>query len=395
MAGIPTITLKPKEDARLRAGHRWAFSNEIASREPEDLAPGSLAFLFDSQKAFLGQGFYHPNSLIAFRVLSTQKDDVINTAFFVKRLTEAKALRETLYPGSTSYRWMFGESDGVTGLVIDRYDSVVVVLPLSAGIEQLKPTVIEAIQQVLSPEAIIWRTDAAGRELEGLEPQAPEVIGTLSDPLRTIETENGLFQVDLLGGQKTGFYFDQRENRQVFASWCKNKRVLDAFCYSGGFGISAARAGATQVVFADSSGPALALAKTNAQLNGVESRCTFVEGDVPNMLDQKAEGKPFDVISLDPPAFARSKKHLQPALKAYEKINMRAMALLPRGGILATSSCSHHVTPELFLTMLRKAANKAGRSLRLLEFRSQAKDHPRLLAMPETEYLKFALLQIS
>ena len=209
-----------------------------------------------------------------------------------------------------------------------------------------------------------------------------------------ITLENGTFAVDLLRGQKTGFYFDQRDNRQALAPFCVGKRVLDAFCYSGAAGITAARAGAREVIFVDSSQPALELAEANAALNGVAERCTFVQGDALELLARESPGGPFDVIVVDPPAYARSKKHLPVALKAYEKLNALAMAALPKGGFLATSSCSHFVDPATFREMLVRSARKAKRSLRLLELRSQAKDHPVLLAMPETEYLNFAILQV-
>jgi len=247
---------------------------------------------------------------------------------------------------------------------------------------------------MMHPKGIVYRSDAALRELEGLPQTSPEVLEGEVPSKIEIETENGRYAVDLLGGQKTGFYFDQRENRQILASLCRGKKVLDAFCYSGGFGIAAGLAGAREIVFVDSSEAALTLAEANAKRNALAAQTTFVEGDVLKLLEHASPGGPYDVISIDPPAFARAKKHLPAALKAYEKLNSEAMSALPRGGLLATSSCSHHVTRDLFLTMLRRAAKKAHRSFRLVELRSQAKDHPVLLSMPETEYLKFAILQV-
>ena len=390
---FPTVVLKPKEEGRLQAGHLWAFSNEIAEA-PKGLAPGSLADLVHSRSGFLGRGFYHPHSLIAFRILTDQRDQEINSSFFEKRFADAQSWRDKLYPGTQAYRLVFGESDRLPGLIVDRYGDHLTVQAIAAGIERCRDLIVSALKAALGPKTIIWRTDSSLRELEGLSQEPPKVLhGEVSGRVQ-IDTENGKFWVDLLGGQKTGFYFDQRDNRLALAPFCKGKRVLDAFCYSGGFGIAAARAGAKAVVFVDSAHAALELAQENAELNAVADRTTCVEGDVLPLLAHESPGGPFDVIAIDPPAYARSKKHLPAALKAYEKLNALAIAALPKGGILASSSCSHHVSRETFVEMLRRSAKKAQRSVRLIELRSQAKDHPVLLAMPETEYLKFAILQI-
>ncbi len=392
ISDYPTVVLKPKEEGRLQAGHLWAFSNEIA-KAPEKSAPGALADLFHSRSGFLGRGFYHPHSLIAFRVLSSQKEE-IDQRFFEKRFADALSWREKLYPGTQAYRLVFGESDRLPGLIVDRYGDHLAIQAIAAGMERCKETIIHALQTVLAPKTIIWRADSALRELEGLAQGAPQLLhGSLSGRVQ-ITTENGKFWVDLASGQKTGFYFDQRDNRQELAPYCVGKRVLDAFSYSGAFGIAAANAGAKEVVFVDSAHAALELAQANAELNGIADRTTCVEGDALALLAHESPGGPFDVISIDPPAYARSKKHLPAALKAYEKLNALAMKALPKGGILASSSCSHHVSRETFVEMLRRSARKAERSARLIELRSQAKDHPVLLAMPETEYLKFAILQI-
>jgi 23S rRNA (cytosine1962-C5)-methyltransferase len=388
----PRIILKPKEEGRLQKGHLWAFSNEVA-QAPAGLLPGALADLFPAGTGFLGRGFYHPHSLIAFRVLSLEPEE-INQAFFERRLTEAKSLRERLYPGSSAYRWVFGESDRLPGLVVDRYGDYLVVQALSAGMERFKDILIRSLEAVVHPKGIVWRSDAPVRLLEGLSEDSPTVLSGTVPPRVEITLENGSFYVDLISGQKTGFYFDQRDNRQALAPLCAGKRVLDAFCYSGGFGLAAARAGAKEVVFVDSSQDALELAEANARLNGVGERCTFVHGDALQLLSHPSPGGAFDVISVDPPSYARSKKHLPVALKAYEKLNALAIAALPKNGLLASSSCSHFVDREAFLETLRRAARKAKRSLRLLDLRSQAKDHPILLAMPETEYLKFVICQV-
>jgi len=271
---------------------------------------------------------------------------------------------------------------------------VLCVQAIAAGMELLKPLIITTLAHVSGAKGIVWRADSGLREMEGLKQAPPEVVfGDVPERVE-ITIENGTFLLDPRDGQKTGFYFDQRENRQVFAQYCAGKRVLDAFCYSGGFGIAAGRAGARQVVFLDSASAALELAAANVEKNGTSDRSTFVQGDAAAFIEHDHPEGPFDVISIDPPAFARSKKHLPAALKGYEKLNAAAMRAVKRGGILASSSCSHHVGPELFVEMLRRSARKAARQVRLLELRSQSKDHPVLLSMPETEYLKCAILQV-
>jgi 23S rRNA (cytosine1962-C5)-methyltransferase len=389
----PNVVLKPKEEGRLQGGHLWAFSNEIA-QAPDSPKAGMLADLFHAKNGFIGRGFYHPHSLIAFRVLTDQKDQLIDESFLIKRFEAALSYRETFYTTGHAYRWIFGESDRLPGLVVDRYGDVLCVQAIAAGMEILKPLILSALIKVSGATGIVWRADAGLREMEGLPIGKPEVVFGKVPARVQIETENGIFLVDPLEGQKTGFYFDQRDNRQALAAYCKDKRVLDAFCYSGGFGVAAGRAGARQVVFADSAQPALELAEANAGLNGIADKSIFVQGDALELLAHENPDGPFDVVSVDPPAYARSKKHLPAALKAYEKLNMLAMRSVKRGGIVASSSCSHHVTRDLFVEMLRRSARKATRQVRLLELRSQAKDHPMLLSMPETEYLKCAILQV-
>lgn len=388
----PVVVLKRGEERRLQSGHLWVFSNEIA-QVPEGVAPGTVADLIRADGRFIARGFYHPHSLIAFRILSNQPES-IDEAFFQKRLEEALRLRTWLYPHCSAYRLVFGESDRLPGLIIDRFQDYFSIQILAAGMESFKDLWINLLQKIFKPQGIVWRLDSPLRQSENLKEEPPCVAAGQVPDRVSIDLENGSFAVDLLQGQKTGFYFDQRDNRQTLASLCAGKKVLDAFCYSGAFGIAAGRAGAREIVFADTSRSALEWAQANVEKNSMNSTVAFVEANLMDFLADKSARHAFDVISLDPPAFARSKKHLPVALKAYEKLNSLAMALLPRGGLLASSSCSHHVNREMFLVMLRRAARKAQRTIRLLELRSQSKDHPILLGMPETEYLKFAILQV-
>lgn len=386
-----TVHLKPREEDRLQGGHGWVFSNEIEKVEG-DAQPGALAVAVGSRGAPLGVGFYNPNSLIAWRLLSRRVEPV-DLAFFKNRVRQAVKLRERHYPGERSYRLCFGESDGLPGLVADRYEDVLVLQVLSAGIERRLDLVAQALTEELSPRGIYLKNDHPARGLEGLPLESRVLQGDV--PPRVTLSEAGLQLIaPLTEGQKTGFYFDQRDNRARVAPYFKGREVLDLYCYTGAFALQAARCGAAKVLGLDSSGPAVALARENAALNRLS--VDFDEGDAEEVLQAfagKAQPISPDFILLDPPSFVPSKKHLMKALRAYVRLNLQAMRVLPRGGLLATSTCSHHVDRQNFLNMLREAGARSGKSWRLLELGRQAKDHPVLLAMPETEYLHFALLE--
>lgn len=386
------IHLKKNEEERVLGGHLWVFSNEIGSVEGKP-GPGETAELYDSRGALVGSGFYNPKSLIAFRLVARGSGE-LGLALWKKRIAAARAYREAAYQGLDSYRAVFGESDMLPGLVVDKYGKYLAVQFLSAGIEKNKDDIIAALEEVFEPAGIIARNDSGLRALEGLEEKVEVLKGEIPDELE-IE-ENGLkFGVSLKAGQKTGFFFDQRDNRKALAGYCANKEMLDVFCHTGGFGIYAARAGAKSVTLVDSSGPALEKAALNAKLNGVCGEVSAVEADASEYLDkQKQQGKKFDIINLDPPALIKNRKSFFAGVRLYAKLNAQAMSLLGPGGLLATSSCSHNLQREDFVKMLRDAGAKAGRQFRLLELKGQAKDHPVLLSMPETEYLKFAVLEL-
>lgn len=386
-----TVHLKAREEDRLLAGHAWVFSNEIETVEGEAEA-GALAAAVTARGAPLGVGFYHPNSLIAWRLLSRRVEPV-DAAFFKDRLAAALASREKLYPGESSYRLCFGESDGLPGLVIDRLGDVLVCQVLSAGIEKRLDLVAQALTELLKPRGIFLKNDHPARGLEGLPIETRVLQGDV--PARVTIEEAGLrYLTPVSEGQKTGFYFDQRDNRARLVPYFKGRQVLDLYCYTGAFALNAAKHGAKQVLGLDSSGPAIALARENAALNGLA--VDFDEGDAEEVLhafsDKKQPIQP-DFILLDPPSFVPSKRHLPKALRAYARLNQLAMRILPRGGLLATSTCSHHVDREIFVRMLREAAARTGRPFKLVELGKQAKDHPILLSMPETEYLHFTLLE--
>lgn len=394
---LPRVVLNPAQEKRLLGGHDWVFSNEIkqvvAEKKPE---AGDLAVVVTSSGHELGLAFYHPNSLIAARMLTRSPKEPIDAGFFKKRLAAAIAYREKVCPGENAYRLCFGESDGLPGLVVDRYGSVLVLQVLSAGIEKRLDLVRQALDELLAPKGIYLKNDHRTRTLEGLPLECKVLSGSV--PERVPIVENGLRFVAAVGeGQKTGHYFDQRDNRAFLKPHFAGRTVLDLYTYTGGFAIAAAKAGAKSVFALDSSGPALALARENAKLNGVEGQVTFDEGDAEAALESFAGlRQPFkpDMIVLDPPSLVPAKKHLPKALRVYSKLNAMALKALPRGGLLATATCSHHVNRENFVAMLRDAQTKAQREVRFVALRAQSADHPVLLAMPETEYLHFALLEI-
>ncbi len=391
------VILKPRQEDRLLAGHAWVFSNEIrevlAESEPQ---PGDLALVVTASGQELGLAFYNPKSLIAARMLTRSPKEPIDAGFFVRRLREAQAYRERTLPGETSYRLCFGESDGLPGLVVDRYGSTFVLQSLSAGIERRLDLVGAALEELFKPKSVYLKNDHRSRQLEGLPLECRVLSG--AEPDRAPISEAGLrFLAPLGEGQKTGHYFDQRDNRQFLRPHFAGRTVLDLYCYTGGFAVAAAKAGAKSVLAVDSSGPALAVARENAKLNGVEGTVSFDEGDAEKALEAFAGlQQPFkpDFIVLDPPSLVPARKHLPKALRLYAKLNALALKALPRGGLLATATCSHHVSREDFTAMLRAAGARAQRGARLLALRGQAADHPVLLAMPETEYLHFALLEV-
>lgn len=394
---VARVILKPHQEDRLLGGHAWVFSNEIrevlAEAEPK---PGDLALVVTAGGQELGLAFYHPNSLIAARMLTRSPKEPIDVGFFVRRLREAMTYREKVCPGETAYRLCFGESDGLPGLVVDRYGSALVVQVLSAGIERRLDLVAAALEEVLKPKGIYLKNDHRARQLEGLPLECRTLSGAV--PERTPIVEGGLrFLAPLGEGQKTGHYFDQRDNRAFLRPYFEGRSVLDLYCYTGGFAVNAAKAGAKSVLAIDSSGPALTIARENAKLNGVEGAVSFDEGDAEKILESFAAlQQPFkpDFIVLDPPSLVPAKKHLPKAIRLYAKLNALALKALPRGGLLATATCSHHVSREEFVKMLRAAQTRAQRAVRLVSLRGQSADHPVLLAMPETEYLHFALLEV-
>jgi 23S rRNA (cytosine1962-C5)-methyltransferase len=382
------IVLKKNEEHRIAAGHQWVFSNEIASLRgtPET---GEVIELLRHDQKFLGLGFYHPHSLIAFRFLTSEPEE-IGFKFFERRIQQALALRQKLYPGAETFRLAHGEGDFLPGLIIDKYNEFLSIQILSAGMEKQTDIICDVLETMFHPKAIVARNDAAIRTLEELPLEKKVLRGNTGI---TIIEDGVKFEVDVLNGQKTGFFLDQRENRKAIHRYAIGGAVLDCFCNEGGFALHAASAKAASVRGIDISETAIAKAKVNARLNS--AAVEFEIGDVSETLKSLAEkNKKFDMLILDPPSFTKSKKNIPAALRGYKEINAAAMRLVNSGGYLVTASCSHHITEEGFLSAIEQAAVKAKRFVQLLEFGGAAPDHPVIPAMPETKYLKFAIFAV-
>lgn len=386
------VTVSRRGAQRFLDGHPWIYRSDLA-REPA-LPGGEVVRVLDQRGWFQGHAFYSSKSKIALRLL-TREDEPCDRDFFLRRIQRARELREAAFPFVNTYRAVHGESDLVPGLVVDRYEDHLTVQFLAQGTEARRELFASVLQEVFQPKGIIDRSDAKVRLLEGL----PQVKGLLSGaapegPVAYLEGDVRL-EADLLSGQKTGAFLDQRENRAAAARHARGRDVYDAFCHAGAFGILAAREGARSVVGVDVSAEAIAEARKNAALNGVESACQHVQADATKDMDTRHRRRErFGLVLIDPPSFTRSRKHVPQARRALRDLNRRAITLVEPGGVLVSSDCSHHVLEETFLDMLGEAAHEAGRRLKVLELRSQAPDHPVLLAMPESRYLKCVIAQV-
>ncbi|MBI3505339.1 MAG: class I SAM-dependent rRNA methyltransferase [Proteobacteria bacterium] len=391
---LPTILLQPQRHKRLRAGHPWAFSNEIQMDNAAKALPkGALVHLAASHGEKLGTAFFNAHTLIAARLVERDPAKTIDAAWCAARLQAALALRERLYPGGF-YRLIHAEADGLPGLVIDRYGDTLVVQRNAAGIETIWPQLLEAIDAVLAPKTIVLRDDSAARGFEGLPTNAETLRGTAGGPIPLIE--NGAkFLADATGGQKTGWFYDQRDNRRAVAAVSAGARVLDLYCYAGGFGVLAAIAGAAQVTMVDRSDTALGLARQAAEANGVADRCRFEKAEIFGHLETLTEaGERYDVVVADPPAFAKSRKDVPTALKGYRKVARLSAELVSPGGFLLAASCSHNVTPESFLEETARGISDAGRGGRIIRAAGAAGDHPLHPHLPESAYLKALLFAL-
>jgi len=385
--------LRQRISPRVANGHPWIFANEV-DRVEGAVTGGEITEVYTWDRKFLGRGYINPKSQIIIRILTRDKKEQIDEAFFFNRIQASWEYRK-----KTGYvencRLVFAEADWLPGLIIDKFNNYFVLQTLSLGMESWKPVIVSALEKIFSPAGIYERNDAPVRELEGMKQQKGFLSGSF-DPQILIR-ENGLqFQVDLQGGQKTGYFLDQQDNRRAIAHIVKDADVLGAFCYTGTFEIHAAKYGARKTLGLDISETAVNMARKNASLNGLDHICRF---EIINAFDAlktwSREGREFDVVMLDPPAFTKSRDTIRNAVSGYKEINLRGIKLLKKGGFLVSSSCTNLVSPALFLQTIQEAARDAKRNLRQVCFRGQSGDHPTLEAVENTNYLKFLIAELS
>lgn len=400
MDSLPTVLLKPGEADRVLAGHPWIYETSIL-RITRPAKDGDVVQVKDHRQRFLGTGFFNSLSRIRVRVISNQREE-INDKFFIQRIRAALAVRQRHMPKATSFRVVNAESDQLSGLIVDKYEDVLVVQTSSLGMERSKPSILRALRELFKPRSILERNEMASRKFEGLEDANGVLFG---DPVEEIQIRlNGLpFNINLKTGHKTGLYLDQQANYQAVSALARGGRVLDCFSFLGGFAIHAAKAGAKQAVGIDQSEDAVKAATGNATANGVADRCSFEAANVFDWLKGKTAHSAeaplvpdWDLIILDPPSFTRNRASVPDALRGYKEIHLRAMKLLKPGGTLATFCCSHHVDATLFQDVILAAAYDAHKVLRRVATYSQSPDHPIVPSIPETEYLKgFAFEMLS
>ncbi len=387
-----TVRLRRGEDKRIRSGHLWIFSNEIEELD-RTVTPGDAVEVRDASDHLLGTGYLNPHSLIAVRLVSRSRVD-ISKDFLTKRVRDALALRERLWPGERAWRAVYGEADLLPGLIVDRYGSALVVQSMTAGIERRLDLIVEVLKDVLKPSAIVLRNDSPMRKYENLPIEKRVVEGSVDGPVE-IEQDGLRFLVDILEGQKTGFFLDQRENRRETASLARGVDVLDCCCYTGAWSVYAAASGARSITGIDTSASALEFASRNIEMNGASTDANFIRGDVFKVLAKLGrEGRSFGLVILDPPAFTKSRKKIREALKAYRALNRLALTAVRPGGHVVTCTCSRLVEREAFMNALVAAAREAGRRARIVEVRGQSRDHPVVLGLPETDYLTCVVLEV-
>ena len=392
---LPVVYLKKREERRIRRGHPWVFSNEIdTSRSSlQQFQPGDSVELRSADDVTLGSGYINPRSLIAVRLLGSGNHHRLTRSLFRRRLAQASALREKLFE-SPFYRLVHGEADALPGLVIDRYADVLVLQISTAGMEHATDNLVAVLIEMFEPAAIIARNDITSRALEGLDQGISVIHGT--PPPHVDILENGArFRVSPLEGQKTGWFYDQRLNRQALRRYANGLRVLDLFSYAGGFGVNAALAGAIEVCCVDTSATALAATLENAKLNGVDAKVNVVQGDAFKVLEQlHSERRKFDLVISDPPALIPRRKDREAGGKAYKRLNRQAISLLDKDGFLLSASCSFHLEANQLRDAIFVGARTEGRRVQFLERGQQGPDHPIRPGMAESEYLKMFVSRI-
>lgn len=390
----PRIRMAAKRHRRVKTGHPWIYSNEVVLADGQKgLAPGALAIFENAAGEALGTGFFNPKPLVVGRMLAADPDLSADQVFFRDRVAKALALRDRLFP-EPFYRLVHAEADGLPGLIVDRYGDTLAVQLNSAGMDVCRDALVAGLQELLQPRGILVQRDAPVRAIEGVATLPDEIVGDIDRPVELLE--NGLTHLaDLVGGQKTGWFYDQRVNRAAVAAMAKGARVLDVYCYLGGFGLNAAAAGATSVVMVDRSAGALKLAEAAARRNGVGGRCRFERSEAFAFLDKAVKaGERWDVVVVDPPAFVKSRKDLSAGLRAYRKLVRLAARLVAPGGFLFATSCSHNVDDVAFAEQVRHGLADAGRNGRILRAVGAGPDHPVHPFLAESAYLSSQLLQL-
>lgn len=386
------VILKSNIKKRVEKGHPWVYENEIEAIEG-DYINGDIVEVLNPKKKFIGKGYINDNSVIRIRIMTRNSKEEINREFFERRIKRAWEYRKKVVDTS-SCRVIYGEADEIPGIIVDKFNDYLSIQTLTYGIEQYKDIIVDILKELINPKGIYERNDNNVRKLEGLEECKGVLYGEF-DP-NTIINENGIkMHVDIENGQKTGYFLDQRENRLAIKDIVKDGEVLDCFCHTGSFAIHAAHFGAKKVTAVDISEHAIETAEKNAQLNLLSDKIDFVCGNAFDLLrDYQEDGKQYDVVILDPPAFTKSAKKIKAAYKGYKEINLRGMKLVKPGGFLVTASCSHYMSKELFREMLLESARDARKTIREVEVKTQAKDHPYMWNYEESLYLKFFILNV-
>ncbi|MDD5496311.1 MAG: class I SAM-dependent rRNA methyltransferase [Candidatus Omnitrophica bacterium] len=386
------IQLRKGRKGTLRPGHPWIYKGQL----PKDIRfirPGEIVSVVDSEGKLAGKGYYNSKSEIVVRFLTFQ-DEAVNDAFLHKRIEEAFKKRETLRAATNAYRVIYSEADGLPGLIADLYDDTLVFQALTLGMDKLKGVIVPAMKKIIQPKYILERSESIYRKMEGLK-EMTGWIGAEGPSIIEIREGKVRFLVDVVAGHKTGFYLDQRRSRMAMDGLSKGKRVLDLFCYTGGFSIWAAASGASHVTGVDIKEPWLGLARQNAELNGAGDRTDFRKGDAFETLRAfYKKGEKFDIIIVDPPSFAKARGSVSSASRGYKDLNLIAMKTLAEGGVLATFSCSHNISNDIFSGILKRAASDAKKRFDILKRCHQAQDHPIARQIPETEYLKGYFLKV-
>ena len=389
----PRVVLAKGRDARARGGHLWIYASEIA-RVEDDPSPGGAVDVVDHRGRFVARGYYNAASNITVRVMTRRRDEPFDTALLRRRIAQAVAYRRHFYETGESCRLVFGEGDFIPGLIVDRYGPCLAVQITTLGIDRLRDEVVAALRDAVHPRGIYERSDLPVRAREGLEPRVGILHGEVPDEVE-VDLDGVRMLAGLRSGQKTGLFLDHRFNRRAMAAHARGRRVLDAFCNTGAFALAALRAGAEHALGLEIAHDCLVTARRNADLNGFQERCTWIEGNAFDLLKElDLKGERFGQIILDPPAFTKSVASVPAARRGYKEINLRAFRVASPGALVVTSSCSYHLSPDQFLEVVREAAADAGREVSLIEMRGQAPDHPVNLAVPESRYLKCALLLV-